>query len=132
VLSPAPAAAPGGVPARPGVAAEAVVLHAQADEHVHRAGVHITGNDGDDHRVAGHHAGRVAVEPGPAVAGAHRRGGPLGGPPGPVPGDPRVLQLGVHVQVTQIRERHVHQGLDRLPGPGRQQAGRQEAPHALT
>ena len=80
-----------------GVAAEAVVLHAQVDQDFHRARVQVACDDRDEHRVARHPAGSVALEPGAAVAGADGGGGPLAGPPGPVVGDPRLLELGVGV-----------------------------------
>ena len=121
----------GAVSAARGVAAEAVVSRAQADQHLDCAGVEIAGNYGDEHRVAGHGPGGVAVQPGAAVAGADRRGGAVRGPPGPVLGDPLVLEDGVLVQVEQLGEVDVHQRLDRLPGPLGQEIRGQQAPHGL-
>ena len=72
--------------------AELVKLDAQRDQVLDRGGVDVAGDHRDDHRVAGHLPGGVAVQPGAAVPGADRVGGAVGGPPGPVLGDPLVLQ----------------------------------------
>jgi hypothetical protein len=61
--------------------ADAVVADAQRDQLLHRAGINIAGHDRDDHRVAGDGPGRLALQPGAAVAGGHRGGGAVGGPP---------------------------------------------------
>ncbi len=52
-------------------------------------------------------------------------------PPGPVLADPLVLQRGVLVQLAELGEVDVHQGLDRLPGPPGQQIRGQQAAHRL-
>ena len=104
---------------------------AQRDQLIDGARVDVAGDHRDDHRVAGHLAGRVAVEPGAAVAGADRVGGAVGGPPGPVLGDPLVLQDPVLVPLAQLGEVDVDQRLDRLPGPPGQQVRREEAFHGL-
>ncbi len=52
-------------------------------------------------------------------------------PPGADPGGPLLLQRRVGVQHQQVRQRDVHPGLDRLPGPLRQQAPGEEAAHRL-
>jgi hypothetical protein len=54
----------------------------------------------------------------------------VGGPPGPVLTDPPVLDPGVLIQGAQVREANVDQGLDRLPGPPRQQVRGQQPAHA--
>ncbi len=54
--------------------------------------------------------------------------------PGPLPADPRgplLLQRGVHVQLEQVRQGDVGPDLDRLPGPLRQQARRDQPPHRV-
>ena len=109
--------------------ADVVVADAEVDQVLDRAGVQVAGDHRDDHRVAGDPAGRVPVQPGAAVPGGHRRGGPLRGPPGPVLDDPPLLQDRITVQGAQVRERHVHQGLDRLPGPFGQQVRGQQPAH---
>jgi hypothetical protein len=69
-----------------------VVLHAHADQVLDRGRADVALDHRDGHRAARDRAGRVAVQPRPAVPGTHRPGGPAGGPPGPVLPGPLVLQ----------------------------------------
>ena len=55
-------------------------LGAQPDQVIQGGGVDVAGDDGGEGRVAGERAGGVAVQPRPAVAAAHRGGGPARGP----------------------------------------------------
>ena len=137
-VSPAGMSVPSGVPVLPaasrgvrGAGADLVIPHAQADQLFYRPGIDIPGDHGDDHRVAGDLPRRVPVQPGAAVPGGHRGGRAVGGPPGPVLGDPRVLQHGVLVHLAQVGKGDVHQRLDRLPGPLRQQIRGQQPAHRL-
>ena len=108
-----------------------MVADAQGDQLLHRAGVDVAGDHGDDHRVAGRGAGLVSRQPRAAVPGGHRRGGAAGSPPRPVRPDPGVLQRRAGIQLAQLGEGDVDQGLDRLPGPAGQQAGGQQPAHRL-
>jgi hypothetical protein len=64
------------LPVRPaGTGAELVVADAQRDQVLDRGRVDVAGDHRDDHRVAGHLPGGVAVEPGAAVPGGDRVGG---------------------------------------------------------
>ena len=118
------------VPAAVGVA-EPVQLHAQPDQVLQRGRVHLAGHDRGHRRVAGHRGGGVAVQPRPAVPAARRRGGPVPGPLRADPGGPLLQQRRAAVQRQQVRQRDVHPGLDRLPGPLRQQARGDQPPHRL-
>ena len=62
---------------------------------------------------------------------ADRRRRAVRGPPGPVLRDPRVLQRRPGVPVGELGEGDVDQGLDRLPGPLREQARGQQPAHRL-
>src|ERR1700722_13160276 len=120
-----------GVCERSGLDAEMVVFHAQGDQVLDRGRVDVTDDHRDNHRVAGDLAGRVPFQPDAAVAGGDRVGGAVGGPPGPVPGDPGVLDGGVLVHRAELGEVDVDQGLHGLPGPLGQQVRGQEAAHCL-
>jgi hypothetical protein len=106
-----------------------MVADADADQLIDRTGVEADGDDRDQHRVTRDPAGRVPFQPGPAITRAHRRRGAARSPPGPVICDPLILQRRIGVQLTQLRERHMDQALNRLPGPLRQQPRRQQPPH---
>jgi hypothetical protein len=74
--------------------------------------------------------GGVAVQPG-AVAGAGLGGvRAAGGPPGPDLRGPFFLQRRAALQAEQVGQGDVDPGLDRLPGPLRQQPGRGQPAHA--
>ena len=96
-----------------------------------RVHVDVAGHDRGHRRVAGDGPGGVAVQPGPAVAAGLGRERPAGGPPLPDLRGPLVLQRRVGVEQQQVGQRDVHPRLHRLPGPLRQQPGRQQPLHRL-
>ena len=65
-----------------GPVAEPVELDAQPDQVIQGARVHVAGDHGGDRSVAGDCTGGIAIQPRRAVAPAHRRPGPRGGPSG--------------------------------------------------
>ncbi len=135
VLSCAAAGAAVAVAVRAGVAAAGVVaepveLDAQPDQILQGAGVHVAGHERDHRGVARDGLGGVAVQPGPAATPA--AGGGAGAVPGPLrpdPGRPLLQQRRAAVQDHQVGQGDVHHGLDRLPGPLRQQARGDQPPH---
>jgi hypothetical protein len=66
-----------------GLGADAVVLDTRGNEVFDGGRVDVSGDHGDKHRVVGDRLGRVADQPGAAVADADRGGGAVGAPPGP-------------------------------------------------
>ena len=120
----AAAVAAGVVVAAGGVVAEPVQLDAQPDQIVQGGRVHLAGHDRGHRRVAGDRGGGVAVQPRAAVATAGRGRGPVPGPLRPDPAGPLLQQRRAALQHHQVGQRHVHQGLDRLPGPLGQQLRR--------
>src|SRR5579875_3323623 len=114
---------------RPGCAAvvscggldpDPVIFDAHCNQIFDGGWIDVAGDHGHGHGVAHDGSGGVAVQPGPAVAGADRSGGPRRGPPRPVVRDPLVLEHGSVVQVQEFAEVDVHEGLDRLADPLRQ------------
>jgi hypothetical protein len=79
------------------VVAELVELDAQLDQVIQGGRVDLAGDHWRDRRVAGERAGGVAVQPGAAVAAAHRRGRAARGPGRPRRGDPLLHQRGTAV-----------------------------------
>ena len=115
---------PSSLPPPRRVVAEPVELDAQPDQVLQRAGVDVAGDERDHRRVTRDGLGGVAVQPGPAAPAAARGG--AGAVPGPLRPDPRrplLQQRRAALQDHQVREGDVHHGLDRLPGPLRQQPG---------
>ena len=109
-----------------------VVADAQEDQFLHRAGIDVAADHGDQHRVTRDGPGRLAVQPGPAIPRADRGGRPRRRPAGPVLGDPSVLQDAQSlIHLAELGEVDVDQGLDRLPGPLGQQIRGQQPPHRL-
>jgi hypothetical protein len=103
---------------------EADELDAEPDQVVEGGGVDVAGDDRDEDGVAADRLGGAALQPGAAVAAGHRRRGAVRRPPGGRRGDPLALQRRPAVQRAQLAQRHVHEGLDRVPGPVRQQIAR--------
>ena len=84
--------------------------------------------------ISASHATAAAAGPSSQAAPslpADRGGGAVPGPPGPDRGDPLAEQGAVFVEGEQLGQGHVHPGTDRLPGPLREQPGRQEPLHRL-
>ena len=83
--------------------------------------------------IAASHAIAAAASPSshaPSDAPVSDAGRAAGGPPGPDLLGPLLLQGGVAVEQEQVGQGDVRPGLDRLPGPLRQQPGRGQPPHA--
>jgi hypothetical protein len=95
-----------------------------------RVDVDAAGHDGGHRGVAGDRRGGVPVQPG-AVTGAGLGGVRAArGPGGPDPPGPLLLQRRVAVEQEQVGQGDVDPGLDRLPGPLRQQVRRGQPAHA--
>ena len=102
--------------------AEPVQFDAQPDQVLQRVHVHVPGHDRGHRRVARDRLGGVPVQPRAALAAGLGRERPARRPPLPDLRGPLLLQGGVGVEQQQVGQRDVHPGLDRLPGPLRQQA----------
>ena len=100
---------------------EPVQLDAQPDQVLQGVRVHLPGHDRGHRRITGHRRRGVAVQPRPAVTAARRGLRPARRPRGADPAGPLLLQRGAAVQHHQVRQRDMRPGLDRLPGPLRQQ-----------
>ena len=111
--------------------AELVQFDAEPDQVLQRVDVDVAGHDRGHRGVAGDRRGGVPVQPG--AVGRAGLGGvrAAGGPPRPHLLRPFVLQGGVAVEQHQVGQGDVRPGLDRLPGPLRQQARRGQPPHRL-
>ena len=110
-----------GVSGRSPSCAELVQLHAEPNQVLQRVDVDVAGHDRRHRRVARDRRGGVPVQPRPV--GRAGLGGvrAAGGPPRPDPLRPFLLQRGVAVEQDQVGQGDVRPGLDRLPGPLRQQ-----------
>ena len=108
-----------------------VQFHAQPDQILQRVHVDVAGHDGRHGGVAGDSRGGVPVQPGAVVRAGLGRLRAAGGPPGPDPLRPLLLQRRVAVEQQQVGQGDVHPGFDRLPGPLRHQVRRGQPPHRL-
>ena len=113
------------------VAAELVQFHAEPDQVVQRVHVDVAGHDRGHRGVARDRRGGVAVQPRAVVRAGLGGVRAAGGPPRPHPPGPFLLQGGVGVEQEQVGQRDVRPGLDRLPGPLRQQAAGGQPAHRL-
>ena len=124
---------PGRGGAGPGLTAlaELVELDAEPDQILQRVHVDVAGDDRGHRRVAGDRRGGVPVQP--RAVGRAGLGGVRAarGPPRPDLPGPLVLQGGVAVEQHQVGQGDVRPGLDRLPGPLRQQVRRGQPAHRL-
>ena len=111
--------------------AEPVQFHAQPHQVLQRVHVDVAGHDRGHRRVTRDRRGGVAVQPRPVGRAGLGRGRAAGGPPRPDPLGPLLLQGGVGVEQEQVGQGDVRPGLDRLPGPLRQQPGRGQSAHRL-
>ena len=111
--------------------AELVQFDAEPDQVLQGVHVDVAGDDGRHRGVAGDRRGGVPVQPGPVARAGLGGVRAAGGPPGPDLLRPLLLQGGVAVEQHQVGEGDVRPGLDRLPGPLRQQPGRGQPAHRL-